>query len=245
MQPLKINLNNLHFVIVEPRNAGNIGSICRACKNMGIKNITLVNSCEFTDETHKLAWGAEDTIASIRHVKTYEEALDPMQWAVGTTQRLRGTNHPSFEPRELMPQIAELTQSNSAVAFVFGRENNGLSNDELLRCNVISTIPSFPTQPVLNLSQAVMIYAYEAFLFSTDTEKRYEWQLAKSIEREKMFLSMEKAVESLPIDTRKGSAAFVSLFKRVLNRTPLEERDVRLFFKLFQLIQEAKHDTNS
>lgn len=238
---MKSAIENITFVIVEPQHPGNIGSICRACKNMGVSNITLVNPIEYlVDETFKLGWASEDVIRAAKRVDTLDEALEGMHLVIGTTQRQREQHPPIVSPREIADSLASMSESGKNVAIVFGRENNGLHNDELLKCQWISRIPSETDHPALNLSQAVMLYAYELYQASERKRPIYEWNLAKAIEIEKLYAQMEKTVTLLPIDTRKGPDEFVNLFRRVLNRTQLEERDIRLFFKLFQLIERKK-----
>jgi TrmH family RNA methyltransferase len=232
-------LNNIFIIIVEPHHAGNIGSICRACKNMGIPNVVLVNPQVnyLDDDTFRLAWASHDVVHSIQVVNSLEDILPQMNLVIGTTQRPREDHPPLFSPKDLIPKMVGTAVSGFKVALVFGRENNGLHAEELAQCHVLSSIPTQTTRPAINLAQAVMIYAYELFQANADKKNVYKWTLAKSKHIEKMYEVLNDTVNVLPIDTRKGSAAFVNLFKRVLNRTQLEERDVRLFLKLFRLIQ--------
>ncbi len=238
---MAISLETITFVVVEPHHPGNIGSICRACKNMGISHITLVNPVDYmVEETFKLGWASEDVIRSIRKVSTLEEAIEGMHLVIGTTQRQRGSHPPIVAPREVGITLASMAQAGLKVAILFGRENNGLTNEELAQCQWISRIPSKSDHPALNLSQAVMLYAYELYLASAEKAPIYEWNLAKASEVDLLFRHLEETMSVLPIDMRKGPEEFVNLFRRVLNRTQLEERDVRLFHKLCQLIERKK-----
>ncbi len=234
-----IQMNNIYIVIVEPHNAGNIGSICRACKNMGVINLVLVNpQVNYRDDdTFRLAWASHDVIESIRVVNHLDEILPDMHLIIATTQRAREDHPPLFTPKELIPKVGDVTASGHKVAILFGRENNGLHGDELAKCHLLSTIPTNTPRPAINLAQSVMIYAYEFFQASGQVQAPYDWTLASAKHIEKMYDVLKETVTTLPIDTRKGPVAFVNLFKRVFNRTQLEERDVRLFLKLFRLIQ--------
>lgn len=234
---MKVNLANISFTIVEPRTPGNIGSISRACKNMGIGSVYLVNPCDYNvPETNKLGWAAQDVLDAMKPVKTLDELLPITQVIIGTTNRHRSKEPPLFTPREIAQKIIPLSQDNH-IMFLFGRENNGLTNEELDKCHFFSTIPMNCNYPAINLSQAVMIYAYELFLAAmTDNQAAYQWNLADKAAEEQLYEKMKQAIHVLPIVTRNGEENFVKLFRRVLGRATLEKRDIRLFFKLFDLI---------
>jgi TrmH family RNA methyltransferase len=232
-------LDNIYFIIVEPRSPGNIGSLSRACKNMGISNIILINPVDYlVDETYKMGWAAEDVINSIIIAENLEDVIKDMHVTIGTTQRKRDNQIPLFTPKNITNKIAPL-QSKHKIAFVFGRENNGLSNYELTLCDYLSTIPSKVSYPSLNLSQSVMLYAYELFNNISFKDKEiYKWDLANKAETEQLYNKLENVITSLSIETRHGDKAFTNLFRRVLGRTSLETRDVKLFIKLFNTINK-------
>ncbi len=232
-------LDHITVILVEPHHSGNIGSVCRVCKNMGISNVVLVNPQVdyLSDDVFRLGWASGDIIQSMQCVDTLEAAVSGMQVVVGTTMRRRKASFPLFTPKEVVPMLLDVANTHQNVALVFGREANGLLESELNQCNILSTIPTHSMRPAINLAQAVTIYLYEIFQEATKTRTPYNWQLAKKIEVEKMYEQLLIAINTLPFNTRKGSVGFLNLFRRVLNRTPLEDRDVRLFFKLFKLIE--------
>lgn len=234
---MAISLNDIYFIIVEPQTPGNIGSICRACTNMGIRNVVLVNPVDYlVDDTFRLGWGSESLIRSLRVVNTVDEITSEMAITAGTTQRKRENQCPLFSPRELISELNHLP-TGTKIGILFGRENNGLSNEELLACNYQTTIPSAVSYPAMNLSQAVMVYGYELFQAANDTPSPYSWGLATKTDQERLYSLIGDSVETLPFKTRNGTAAFVNLFRRVLGRTRLEARDVRVLYKLFGLIK--------
>jgi len=235
---VSITLDDIYFIIVEPQTPGNIGSICRACTNMGIKNVILVNPVDYlVDDTFRFGWGSETLIRNIRVVQTVSEITDEMNVTAGTTQRKRENQWPLFSPKELIEEFKGLP-NGTKIGILFGRENNGLSNEELLACNYQTTIPSAVNYPALNLSQAVMVYGYELFQASTNDPSPYQWELAAKADQERLYTIIGEAVETLPFKTRNGTTAFVNLFRRVLGRTRLEARDVRVLYKLFGLIKK-------
>lgn len=235
---MSISTDNFYFIIVEPQTPGNIGSICRACTNMGIRNVVLVNPVDYlVDDTFRFGWGSETLIRNLRVVSTVEEITSEMTITIGTTQRRRENQCPILSPKDLMIELDQVPPT-AKIGILFGRENNGLSNEELLACNYQTTIPSAVSYPAMNLSQAVMVYAYELFQSVNQSPSPYEWILASKADQERLYTAIGESVETLPFKTRNGTAAFVNLFRRVLGRTRLEARDVRVLYKLFGLIKQ-------
>ncbi|RJQ19879.1 MAG: RNA methyltransferase [Nitrospiraceae bacterium] len=152
---------NVYFVLVEPKEPGNIGASARAIKNMGFRNLCLVNPpAEMSEEGRWFARNAHDVLDSAEVFNTIEDAIRDKAVVVGTTRR-KGRNRGVILPVEKgSARIRDITENNK-VAVLFGREARGLYNDEVGECGFMITIPSSEIQPSLNLSQAVLITAYE------------------------------------------------------------------------------------
>jgi len=235
-----LNLDNIAIIIVEPETPGNLGSIARACKNMGIKDIRLVNPCDYkVDDTYRLAHGAKEVVENMQTYPTLLDAIANLNVTIGTTNRHREKQAPLIPSTQLAAQIAPHTLQ-AKVGIIFGRESHGLSNEELDRCNFQTTISTAVSHPAINLAQAIMIYAYECFQASSIKTEPYTWTPATKLDEQKLYEHIETVVPILPINARQGIKPFVRLFRRVLGRTTLERRDIRLFFKLFDLIKKEK-----
>jgi len=230
-------MSELVIILVSPQHPGNIGSIARAMTNMGLTQLVAVSPCEYrVDEAYRLGWGARELIDQMVVCDTLEDALGMVDVAVATTNRRRENQAPLWTPRELVPHVQSLGALR--VGVVFGSETNGLSNEALLKCHFQSHIPSAVSYPALNLSQAVMIYAYEWYV-AQRVAPVYDLTPAPHADVERLYGTMGRAIETLPFKTRNGTRAFVNLFRRLLGRTVLEARDVRLLMKLFGLIEKA------
>jgi TrmH family RNA methyltransferase len=153
--------NNVHFVLVEPREPGNIGACARAIKNMDFRKLCLVNPpSAMTDEAQWFARNANDILDSAEVFPSMQEAINDKHYVVGTSRR-RGRRRGAFIPlEEGARRIREIAGSNK-VALLFGREDRGLYNEEIEECAFLMTIPASKKQPSINLAQAVMIIAYE------------------------------------------------------------------------------------
>ena len=150
------------FVLVGTSHAGNVGAAARAIKVMGFSELVLV-APRWADvlqreEAIAMASGATDVLAGARVVATLGEALDGVTWVGATAMTPRDFGPPTFAPRQAFGGLAA---SGHRVAFVFGSERFGLSNDDLYTCHACLSIPTDPRYGSLNLAQAVQLVAYD------------------------------------------------------------------------------------
>ena len=157
----------IYFILVTPTHAGNVGASARALKTMGFDSLRLVGSdIHEKAEAIWLAHGAGELLAQARNFPTIAAAIADCDLVVGTTARRRGTGRAYHDPARLREALANKGDSTDRVAILFGCEAHGLSNLELSFCDLLSTVPLATDYPSLNLSQAVMIYAYELSVFN-------------------------------------------------------------------------------
>ena len=154
--------NKIEFILVEPSHPGNIGASARAIKNMGFKNLSLINPKDFpNDESFYRAKGAKDIL---ENVKIYQDLTDSLKDATlifGTSARTRTIPWPTKNSSELSEILKKgLENINVKICFVFGREISGLSNEELQMCDYHIKIPTDEDFSSLNLSHAVQIISY-------------------------------------------------------------------------------------
>ncbi|MCE5312031.1 MAG: RNA methyltransferase [Nitrospiraceae bacterium] len=152
--------DNIIFVLVEPREPGNIGAAARAMKNMGFHRLRLVNPPDLNDEARWLAHNAIDLLTSAEIFPDFRSSVADVNVVIGTTRRTGKKRGHIITLEHAGPKIAELSLQGN-VAIVFGREDRGLYNDEVNECGFMINIPSSIKQPSLNLAQAVLITAYE------------------------------------------------------------------------------------
>jgi len=157
--------SNFRIVLVSPLYSGNVGSVCRAMANMGVRELFLVapQIVDGWEEGERLACHASDLLQGRREVATLEEAVGDCVAVVGTTARAGGRAQAVRTPRESAPELVKLSDSGT-VALVFGREDKGLFNEEIGVCTHLIRVPTANEYVSLNLSQAVMVCCYELFL---------------------------------------------------------------------------------
>jgi tRNA/rRNA methyltransferase len=155
-------LHQIRIVLVEPAGPLNIGSVARVMKNMGLRNLVLVNPhCDpLGVEARQMAVHAADVLESAQQVTTLALALEGCFRAIATTARPRDVVPivPLEPPRQALPWLLELPS-----ALIFGPEDRGLSNAELNYAQRFVGIPSSPDYPSLNLAQAVAVCCYELY----------------------------------------------------------------------------------
>ena len=150
------------FILIGTSHPGNVGAAARAMKVMGFSDLVLV-APRFDDvlrhaEAHAMASGATDVLQGARSVPDLATARDGITVACATAMTPRDFGPPTRAPREL---FAELGTGTQRVAFVFGSERFGMSNDDVYRCHVCLSIPTEPAYGSLNLAQAVQLLAYD------------------------------------------------------------------------------------
>ncbi|HET7866366.1 MAG TPA: RNA methyltransferase [Burkholderiaceae bacterium] len=150
------------FILIQPSHPGNVGAAARAMKVMGFADLVLVAprwpNVQGRKEAIERASGALDILRNARVVATFAEALDGVTWACATAMTPRDFGPPTQAPRE---HFAQLSGSGHRVAFVFGTERFGMSNDDVYRCHACLSIPTDPDYGSLNLAQALQVIAYE------------------------------------------------------------------------------------
>jgi tRNA/rRNA methyltransferase len=150
------------FILINTSHAGNVGAAARAMKVMGFDDLVLVAprwpDVLTREETVQRASGAADVLARARIVATLDEALDGVTHLCATAMTPRDFGPPTVTPRE---HFAALAASPHHVAFLFGSERFGMSNDDVYRCHAALTIPTAPGYGSLNLAAAIQVIAYE------------------------------------------------------------------------------------
>jgi TrmH family RNA methyltransferase len=152
---------HLRIVLVEPREAGNVGAAARVMKNFGFDELWIVGRHpELLPVSSWWASGADDLLAAARFVPTLLDALGDAHLTVATTS-MRGRTVPvSFTARTLAERFASLSDEQT-LALVFGREDHGLTREELLLCQHTAAVPTNDRSPVMNLAQSVGVFCYE------------------------------------------------------------------------------------
>jgi tRNA/rRNA methyltransferase len=224
------------FVLVEPSHPGNVGAAARAIKTMGFSRLVLVEprvSHVLSDpEAIAMASGADDVLASTSIVPTLADALAGVHWSVALTARQREYGPPQLAPRVAASE-ARPHAAHGDIAFVFGNERTGLSNEHVERCSALAHIPANPAYSSLNLAQAVQVLAYElrmAYLDDHAAPAPIEAGEARasSDEIERMFVHLENALITLDFLDPANPKKLMSRLRRLFARAGLEREEVNI-----------------
>lgn len=172
----------LRIVLVEPREAGNVGAVARAMKNFGFDELWIVG--EHPELLPVAGWwasGADDLLAAAHFAPTLGEAIADAHVTVATTSMRGRTTPVTFSPRSLAGKFASLANEH-IMALVFGREDSGLTREELVLCQHTAAIPANERFPTMNLAQSACVFCYELSSIAPRSESR-ELPDAATIER--------------------------------------------------------------
>ena len=233
-----MKLNHIRIVLVEPQKSGNIGSVARAMRNFGLKHLWLVHPKESHTDRHAraMACKALPLLNQARVVETLADALEDCQWAVGFTGVPLKRYIDQKEFAEVLPEISSQTDQEHKIALVFGREDWGLQHEHMDLCRYMVHFAAHPDYPALNLSQAVMIAAYEVYqtTIQDKPKKVPSVRRAQTIrdadfgEREAMYRDIEKMLLTIGFMIGDHKESTMRHIRRILERADLNERDVRI-----------------
>ena len=235
-------LNTVKVVLVGTTHPGNIGAAARAIKNMGIFNLALVKPKEFpSDIAIYRSKAAKDILENAEIYESLEDAIAGCELVVGTSARARSIPWPVFNPRDAAEEMRKISKQGN-VAIVFGREDRGLTNDELGLCNFHVHIPSDPKYSSLNLSQAVQILAYEIRLaYSKDeviNEVKWDVDLANNEQTERLIDHMEELMQDVEFYDVENPRKLLLRVRRFFKRSEIDVMEANIFRGLFSAIQK-------
>jgi len=233
-------MQDLTVVLVGVEHPGNLGAVARAMKNFGVPELVLINPrCAPDDvEAKNRAKWANDLLVRARTAATLD-VLDGYDLVVGTTAKLGSDFNLVRTPLTPVQLAGELAGRQGRVALVFGRESDGLTNEELRRCDLTVTIPANPAYPTLNLSHAVAVIL--AFLtaerFPAPLAERYP--LVKAAEKRQLFRTMDEILDLLHFQTPEKKETQRLLWKRLSGKAFLTQREAMAILGFFKKVKKS------
>ena len=220
---------NTTIVMVEPQSPGNIGMVCRAMKNMGLSSLRLVKGCDrFHPESLKFAVSARDLLEQAELFDDLSSALSDCTLTVGTTRRHGKYRQEILSPVEVAARIREQAGPYCRAAIVFGREDSGLTTDELSLCRWHATIPTAAEYGSLNLSQAVLLFCYELGKADAPPGGGRMEQPATSGELELLFSQMDSCLQKIGFLNEQNPGHIMRSLRRIYFRSSLDSREVAI-----------------
>ena len=230
----------VRIVLCRPSHPGNIGAAARAMKTMGLSDLRLVAPEKFpAPEAQWMATHAQDVLQGAKIHAGLAEAIADCVAAFALSARPREWSTQVLDVRGAAARAVEL---GGDVAFVFGNEQAGLTNDEMLACQYLVHIPTDANFSSLNLAQAVQVVAYELLMTSSPAIEKFRKEKAATVQDlEGLYSHLEQAaIESKFFDPASGSRLPTRL-RRLFARVPdLEREEVNILRGLLNALQEPK-----
>jgi TrmH family RNA methyltransferase len=214
-------------VLVRPQRASNLGSVARAAKNFGLSSISVVAPAVAPDEeSHRLATGADDVLAAIARYESLVDAVAAFPIVIATSS-MRGRGRARrLELVELPGYLAE--SGGAPIAFVFGPEQSGLTEDELARATACLRLPTEPDFPTMNLSHAVAVVLATARAFASARTRSLSEPLAAAAEVEAAVAHWDRALEAIDFYDTGHRDRSLRDWRRLIAARPLTEREVAI-----------------
>jgi tRNA/rRNA methyltransferase len=232
-----MSLENIRVVMVRPRGSGNIGSVARAMKNTGLRELAVVGKLRRQSFwARAMAVHGRDILSNALSFQTLREAVAECTLVVGTTCRQGLYRAHSRSPREVAGEIVAAAATGK-VALIFGPEDHGLSNEDLKHCQLLINIPADPQYQSLNVAQAAMICLYEIYLASLGEPMKESLPQARAEDVERLYDRMRSSLLKIGFLDSQNPEHMLFAFRRILGRTRLEDRDVRILTGLFRQIE--------
>jgi len=232
-------LEKVAIVLVEPREPGNIGAAARAMANMGLSRLVLVRpSDHLVAAAFRMALAARPILESAVVVDDLAQALAGFGFVAGTTRRLGAGRRGRVTPRQLASELPAVAAAND-VAILFGREDSGLTNEELQYCQRLVTIPASAGFGSLNLAQSVLAIAYEIFLAddaSGSGGPGASARRAPTADLEGLYAQMERVLLKIGYLDPANPAHMMRVFRRLLGRSGPDAREVQALRGIFRQV---------
>ncbi|MEH6357465.1 MAG: tRNA (cytosine(32)/uridine(32)-2'-O)-methyltransferase TrmJ [Pseudomonadales bacterium] len=232
-----LDLKNIRIVLIDTSHPGNIGAAARAMKNMGLDKLYLVAPKKFPDD--QAVWRASsagDVLDKAVVCETLDEALEGCELVLGASARDRSMPWPVMDPRQSAETVMSEPEQHQ-VAILFGREDRGMTNEELQRCHFHLQIPANPEYTSLNIGAAVQVVCYElrmAMLNKAGLKEAWDWDKewdveAASADEMRYFLEhFEETLLALGVINPKRPRQLMPRMKRLFIRSRMDKMEVSI-----------------
>ena len=211
----------IQIVLVETSHPGNIGSVARAMKNMGLANLALINPKKFPhQEATALAGNATDVLEKAKIFTSIQEAVKHSKVIYATSARDRTIEWPTLSARDAASEMQELIENEIEVSILFGREDRGLTNEELQLANKHLIIPAHPDYPVLNIAMSTQVVCYELYQAAQNNslESWKDFPEYTSEELNNLIEHFNETVEALELVDPKNPKQIMTRMERMFRR---------------------------
>lgn len=249
-------LSHIRIVMVNTTLPANIGAALRAMKTMGLSRLVLVDPKTYPHpDINALSAGASDLIETIEIVPTLQDAIADCQLVFGTSARSRTIPWPLLDARPASVEAINAAHQQQEVAIVFGREDRGLTNEELALANYHLTIPVNPDYGVLNVAQAIQVICYELRMSALaqqpqanpttaehmpliqDQDMQWDEPLVTQAQMEQFYPHLEKTLVDIDFLDPHNPRLLPLRLRRLFGRIQLDRMEYHLLRGVFTRVQ--------
>ena len=239
-------LENIRIVLVRTFHAGNIGSVARSMKTMGLSQLYLVEPRDFpSDEAVKMAAGATGAVDKAIVVDSLHEAVKDCSLVIASTARVRGNDLPELHPEE-MARALNIAAKTAPVALVFGPERMGLQNDDLVLANYRVTIPTNPDYSSLNIAMAVQTLSYEIYKqfcsghSNNVSDDLFARDLPTADEFDRFYQQLEETLSGTGFIIKNHPGKVMQRFRNLFSRAELDTHEMSILRGALASVQRLK-----
>jgi len=240
-----MKLDHISIVMVGTTHPGNIGAAARAMHNMRISNLVLVNpQCPVGEIAYARASGANVILDKLRKTESLQEGIQDCNLVIASSARVRSLPWPELTPGLMAQKIANLNDQ-SRVALVFGREQSGLTNEELQLCHYMVNIPTNPDFSSLNVASAIQVLCYEIFMKAGHQAKTRQSNVqesaATSQELEGYFQHLQQVMTTTKFLDTENPGLLMQRLRRLYHRFELSKVEVNILRGILSSVEKYKN----
>ena len=240
-------LQNIRVVLVNTAHPGNIGASARAMKNMGLNQIILVQPKDFPSGVAiGRAASATDILESAVVVDSLKEAVADCGLVICASARSRKIPWPMLDPQQTAQKVVE-EMDYTKIALVFGREDSGLSNEELQLGHFHVQIPAEEKYSSLNLAAAVLVICYEIRKVASeknthtqgqDTEL-WDQEFATGDQVEHFYQHLEQVMIDIKFHDPSNPRQLMQRMRRLFGRIRLDVMELNILRGILTNIEQS------
>lgn len=236
------SLEHVTVILVEPQNPGNIGMVCRAMANFGASDLRLVNPCaHLHPEARKFAVAANHLLGQAKLFPDLAAAVGDLPITVATTRRTGRLRGELLDIAEV-PRLQAMLRPGKRMGLVFGREDAGLTSEEVALCSHAATVATTAAVGSLNLAQAVLLFLHELARIPIRSANQKAIETPSAAEMEALFRQVELLLGRIAFLNPSRPEGVMNTLRRLHHRAGLDKRDLAILRGMWSQIEWSVND---
>lgn len=236
------SLEHVAVILVEPQNPGNIGMVCRAMANFGASDLRLVNPCaHLHPEARKFAVAANHLLGQARLFTDLAAAIADLPLTVATTRRTGRLRGELLDIAEV-PGLQSELPTGGRLGLVFGREDAGLTSEEVALCSRAATVATAAEVGSLNLAQAVLLFLHELARIPVTSGEPAPLEPPTAGEMEALFRQIEQLLTRVAFLNPDRPEGVMNTLRRIHHRAGLDRRELAVLRGIWSQLEWSVND---